>query len=694
MHKEGVIFLNLSTDELLKEQSYLTETLDVINKQIKESNVNISQEMAEMTDFKRFVWGSKGEMDAAEMAMKLEYADIDIQLANIQIMRTIKLMKALKKPYFGRIDFKTDDDSYYKVYVGLANVEEKFKFHVYDWRTPIASLFYNYELGKALYEAPEGIIKGVINLKRQYKIEQGELKYCFDNEINIGDEYLQEILSEASTDKMKNIVNTIQKEQNEIIRNVKDKILIVQGSAGSGKTSVALHRIAYLLYAEKNLKHNNVLIFSPNDVFSEYISNVLPELGEKNVLQTTFSDFAYSYIPSVKKIESFTDFLERNYGKESKYTDLSIIKIKLSDEFKLLLDEYINKTKTEMHFTDQLIIGHDDVNELGFGEFKYSKDEMNYLLQDKYKKLPLKERLDHIATYICDNIGISFRRYNPRVKKKLKEILNRDFNAKVLYKELFESELFYNRFKFNTKMVFKANLLNYEDLLPLLYIDMELNGYPPNTTIKHIIIDEGQDYSSLQYDIMSKIFTKASFTILGDVNQTINPHYIYSNLRNLGDLFKREYRYLELTKTYRSSEEIINYTNKILGINNICSVRKTNNYKVIQKNNLTIVDDINEMKNNGMKRIAVITKTHEETEFIYKLVKGKFERVSLIDKSNKKVHSDLIIIPSYIAKGLEFDGVIVYNHADNPYTKNEKHLYYVACTRAQHSLIVYNQATI
>jgi DNA helicase II / ATP-dependent DNA helicase PcrA len=413
--------LNLSNEELLKEQEYLAETIDIINTQIKESNVNISQEKEAVYDFKKYVWGSKSEMDSAEIAAKMELADLDVRLTNITINRVMKLQKALLKPYFGRVDFKTLEEQS-KIYIGLANVEDNFKFKVYDWRSPIASLFYNYELGQAQYEAPDGIFNGDIVKKRQYKIEKSELKYCFDNDINIRDEYLQQILSEASSDKMKNIVNTIQKEQNEIIRNTDDKILLVQGSAGSGKTSVALHRIAYLLYAEKNLKHNNVLIFSPNDVFSEYISNVLPELGENNVLQTTFSEFAYTYMPGIKRIENFTDFLERSYSDDLKNTiDLKTINIKLSDSFKVILDIYIKSIKDNLCVTDKLVIGHDDVNEIGFGTFEYSQDEINYLLKDKYKKLPISERIDHICTYVCDNIGIPFRRYNPRVRKNSKK---------------------------------------------------------------------------------------------------------------------------------------------------------------------------------------------------------------------------------------------------------------------------------
>ena len=688
--------MNLSNEEMLLEEKYLNTTVDVIQKQIDESSSKINLEKMKVGELKKYVWTNQSEMDKIEMRAKKEAADLEVSLANIAINRTFKLMKALDKPYFGRLDFE-DKDSITKIYVGLTNVDNKKDHFVYDWRTPIASLFYNYEVGEANYETLDGEISGVIKRKRQYKIEKQKLKYCFDNELNIQDEYLQEILAQASGDKMKNIVNSIQKEQNEIIRNKKDKILLVQGSAGSGKTSVALHRIAYLLYALKNLSNNNVLIFSPNEVFSEYISNVLPELGENNVLQTTFSDFSYSYIKGIKKIENFTDFLDRSYNKTTNLFDKKLIKVKLSNEFKDFLDLKISKIKEDIVFKTDLVIDHDSINEIGFGEFIYKKEDMNDLLNDKYKKLPILERIDYLSEYICDNIGIPYKKYKPSIRKKIKESINFNLNVKDIYSDILGSKEFESNFGFKAIFNIKNSILNYEDLLPILYIKFELEGYPPNFNIQQVVVDEGQDYSKLQYHILSKIFEKASFTILGDINQTINPYYQYKTFNELSDLFKANSKYLELNKTYRSTKEIIDFTNSILGIDNACAVRKANSKEVISKKvsfdklDSTLLYDINKMKAEGINRIAIITKDQEEAKDVYNLVKNNLDHVSLIDKINRAVHSKIIILPAYISKGLEFDGVIVYTDEKNKYKSDEKNLYYVACTRAQHQLIIYNQ---
>jgi DNA helicase II / ATP-dependent DNA helicase PcrA len=691
--------MNLSNEEMIKEEQYLQETTNIIQKHIDDSSTKIDLEKMKIGELKKYVWTSQNEMDAIEMRARKEAADLDVSIANIAINRTFKLFQSLEKPYFGRVDFKDKDDET-KIYIGLTNVDKKNNIFVYDWRTPIASLFYNYEVGEAKYDTIEGEMHGIIKRKRQYKIEKGKLKYCFDNDLNIQDEYLQEILSQTSNDRMKNIVNSIQKEQNEIIRNQSDKILLVQGSAGSGKTSVALHRIAYLLYALKNLTNNNVLIFSPNEVFSEYISNVLPELGENNVLQTTFSDFSYSYMKGIRKIENFTDFLERSYNKSLNKIDKKLIKIKLSDSFKDLMDKEIKKVKTDLSFSKDLVIDHEAINQIGFGEFVYSKEDMNDLINDKYKKLPILERIDYLSEYICDNIGISYRKYKPSIRKRIKECITIPLSFKEIYINILKSEEFELKYGFKSNFTLKNGNLNYEDLLPLLYIKFELEGYPPNFNIQQVVVDEGQDYSKLQYHILSKIFEKSSFTILGDTNQTINPYYKYNNFDELSSLFKSKSRYLELNKTYRSTKEIIDFTNSILNINNACAVRKENSKEVIEKEVLyenldaTLLYDINKMKSEGMKRIAIITKDQDEAKEIYKLIKNNLDEVSLIDKLNRGVHSKIIVLPSYISKGLEFDGVIVYTKEDNHYKESEKNLYYVACTRAQHYLMIYNQKKI
>lgn len=683
--------MNITPEQLKEEKQYLEKTLSVIKEMLNNGDTNIQKKMQEINEMKKYIWENNATLDDIEIASGMYNVNCDVSYTNENIKKLLKLKKSLGNPYFGRVDFESDGFSE-PIYIGINGIAKDMNFYIFDWRTPIASLFYNYGTGPASYEAPSGTISGNISLKRQYKISNEKIERCFNSDLNIDDEYLQEILANASSEKMTNIVNTIQKEQNEIIRNVSDKYLIVQGIAGSGKTSVALHRIAYLLYKEKDLNSNNVLIFSPNDVFSQYISNVLPELGEDNVLQTTFSDFAHTYMKDYKQIESFTEFVDRYYNnanltKEEK----KIIQFKLSDDFKKLIDNHIYKCKNDISFLKSIKINEKVVD----------LDLLNKLLKNGYVNLPISERIERIVEYICDYTNISYRKNNNIIREKVKSILNRDLDVKELYTSIVSSQDFKEKAKLKESVSYTNDKkLNYEDLLPLMYVYFEMNGYPKNNNIKHIIIDEAQDYTLLQFYILKKIFYASSFTILGDVYQTINPYYIYKNLQNINSIFDNKGKYIELNKTYRSSQEIITFTNKILGLNNSCSVRKSNEIPVIIKKVLQdqiayqITQDIDLMKEHGMKRIAIITKNNSEAIELYNILKNHLSNLHLLNQQQEDAMSNLLLLPSYISKGLEFDGVIIYVKEDNKYQAKDKYLFYVVCTRAQHSLIVYNQPTI
>lgn len=683
--------MNIESEQLKQEEEYLKNTLSVIKELIENDNNSIKDRMTEIQEVKKYLWENNAMLDDAEIASGMYNVNCDVSYTNENIKKLMKLKKSLENPYFGRVDFECDGDSE-PIYIGINGIEKDFNFYVFDWRTPIASLFYNYGTGPASYEAPDGTISGDVTLKRQYKISNEKIERCFDSDLNIDDEYLQEILANASSEKMTNIVNTIQKEQNEIIRNVIDKYLIVQGIAGSGKTSVALHRIAYLLYKEKNLTSNNVLIFSPNDVFSQYISDVLPELGEDNVLQTTFSDFASAYIRDFKEIESFTQFIERYY-KNNNISDeeYKITKYKMSNEFKNLIDNYINNYKKNISFTKPIIIDN-KVIEI---------TDLNRLLKTTFERVPLSERIERISEYICDHNNISYKKYGKTIIEKIKNIINLDLDVKKMYKDIISSEQFKDAAGLKENADFKViKQLKYDDLLPLMYIYFEMNGYPKNNSIRHVIIDEAQDYSLLQFYMLKKIFYTASFTVLGDIHQTINPYYIYNNLSEVNSIFEDKGKYIELNKTYRSSQEIIEFTNQILGLNNTCSVRKNNTIPVtmrsVPKEQAVdqIMKDIEIMREKGIKRIAIITKNNSETIELYDKLKNQLDDISIIQQDSNVGIGNMVILPSYISKGLEFDGVISYTDENNEYEEKDKYLFYVVCTRAQHNLTVYNQKTL
>lgn len=664
--------MKIEREEFEKERNYLNKTVSLVRKKISSLGQELYDDDSKVLEFKKFIWDSHAEMDPTEMRTMMAESDLQVSIMQGKGNYLQRLFRVQSKPYFGSIRFK-DDEGEENIYIGITHIEDKLDYYVHDWRSPICSMFYDYETGPASYKAPSGIIKGEITKKRQYIIEDAELKHIFDNDLNISDELLQEVLAEESSDKMKNIVNTIQEEQNKVIRNTEDKNLIVEGIAGSGKTSVALHRIAFLLYRIPNLTSSNVVVFTPNKVFSEYISNVLPELGEDNTYDMTFYDLLCQNINEYKDIENFTDFISRYYKKEVANYDL--VKYKQSDEIISDIDNYVKELLDNIRFTKNLEFD---------GFIDIDTEELNNMLTYKYNNFPLFERIKEIANRIAYNNYNGNTKYSRSIEKLLKESLNIKLDLKSIFNDFFSSKYA----KYNDKI--DSNYLYYEDACLFLYLKSLLVGFNTNHIIKEVVIDEAQDYNKLQYLIIKKTFKTANYTILGDSNQTINPYYKYNSLEELTSMFDSS-KYITLTKTYRSTDKIIDYTNKILDLSLAVAIRNQKSNDIIFRNNVKkedFVNDINYLKDIS-KSIAIITKDDREAECVYNMLKEDFDIMLLGGFGHIK--RDLVVVPSYTAKGLEFDSVIIYNDIDNKYTKKDKYLYYVACTRAQHNLIIYNR---
>lgn len=668
--------MELSKQEINEENIRLEKTISIIREKISILGQELYDRDDKVLEFKKFMWDSRADMDPTELKTLMSDNDLEIDMMMRKGEYLQKLYKIQNNPYFGSIIFK-DEKETDAVYIGITHLEDKEKHYIHDWRSPICSLFYDYEVGPCKYIAPLGEIKGEITRKRQYTIKDGSMVHIFDNNINIDDELLQEVLATESSEKMKNIVNTIQMEQNKVIRNTDDKSLIVEGIAGSGKTSVALHRVAFLLYKISNLNSNNILIFSPNRVFSEYISNVLPELGEKNTMQTTINDFLDMEIKEFKHVETFTSFIERSY-KEKK--DFEFIKYKQSDKIYDDIDRYIDDICNKATFQDDLFRR----------DYTYTKSELNYMLKERYGKFPLCERIKFMSEKISE-VNFNGKLHKAKtIEKELYEIINIERNLTKAYIDFFNSK-YSDITRDISNIKNNKEMINYEDACLYVYMKCKLFGYNYNTSIKEIVIDEAQDYSLGQFKLINKIFKNASYTILGDVNQTINPYYKYNSLEILTKVFK-DSKYIKLNKTYRSSEEIINFSNKVLGLSHITAIRRDNKIPVIEVEEkdlyIDLIESINKCKENG-KSIAIITKNDSECEKIYELLKST--EISKINNQTKKFNRKFIVLPVYMAKGLEFDSVIIYTEKDNKYKETEKNLYYVAITRAQHQLIVYNQ---
>ncbi|AKA69272.1 RNA polymerase recycling motor HelD [Clostridium scatologenes] len=682
--------------------------------------LSITNGLDQVVDFMEFITTMKIQKKRHEFVRKLEE----------------KYKKMLLSPYFGRMDFlEKGDEKTQKCYIGSFNlINENFDFLVYDWRAPISSMYYDYEIGKANYICPEGKIHGEITLKRQYKINNGKIEYMFDSNLNIDDEMLQDMLSKSTDNKMKNIVTTIQREQNKVIRNEDYKNLIVQGPAGSGKTSIALHRIAYILYKHRDkIASKNIIIFSPNEIFNEYISNVLPQLGEENMCQTTFKEYMQKILESDFKKEDYSEMMENILAtnKEPMYQKrIMSIKFKSSMQFIDILKNYIDyiekkdRSFKDVIIKDRVIISSKDLQELFFKDYiqlplkrrlQKIRERILFLI-DPYEKLLLEEvtnELSESASYI--NNGEVREHSTAIVKNKMKDIYSEinkmtEFNLIDIYKKLFiKLECFstgyntgYNKKEINeiksyTLENLKAKKLNYEDQPPLLYLKGALEGIPKTSEIKYVIIDEAQDYTPLQYEIFYQLFNHANITILGDLNQSINPFMNVGDYSNISHIFPKNNTFIiNLTKSYRSTMEITKFSRRLLGkeITDGCVERNGaeplllgfSNEKAIKEK---FIKDIKEYKEKGYKSIGIITRTVKEANEVYNFLKERIY-VKAILKDDDEYVSDTLVIPAYLAKGLEFDVVLIYNAGNENYCcEEERLLLYTACTRALHVLRIY-----
>lgn len=689
--------------KLLKtENDYLNKCLGNLNKQLGVIDLKVDVKEDQILNLKRYFWEHINSLDKYEILRLEEDIAVRTSLAMDNFKKAKSYKQMLDSPYFGSFMFDSDSfDLDERIYIGISSLIDEFDIYIYDWRTPIGGLFYEHP-GRVSYHAPKSIISGLMHGKRQYKIEKGQIIYALENELNITDDILQEVLSGNTTDTMKNIVNTIQTDQNAIIRNVSSEVLVIQGIAGSGKTSVALHRIAYLLYKQKDyLSSSNIIIFSPNDVFTTYISDVLPSLGEDNVIQTTFSSYAKTYIKEYQGVTSYFEYLEKLYEDTSDIENL-VSEFKMGSIFKEVIDAYYQEICMNTYFTNDLYVD------------KYKsvdRSEINSMLIDRFKKQPLFSRIDLVADKCHDKFNLNNKSKKRSLYSRLNKLLTTKQDYKKIYKELFLSEAFTNLLKkkytneeiekianYSIKNL-KSQKIGYLDSVGFLYLKGLLEGFDYTPLIKQVVIDEAQDYNVTQFAIFKNLFRTAKFTILGDFNQLLNYVYKEDTLTQVHNLFKEDRKsdFVQFDKTYRSSFEITEYVNQILDLNNVNIVRAANgkNVKELKGDYQTLVNEVikhsKEYLSYDYNSVCIITKNLDDARRLYDDVKDDIDELALIDNINSHHLEGAFIIPSYLAKGLEFDSVIVATTKENQYQDYEKKLYYVVCTRALHDLVIIDE---
>ena len=701
------------------EEKRLAQTISLAEEQLKQAKEAADKKKSEIIEAKKDVrentehgitslYTSDGFEALVELSQYINPVTDKIIDYEEEEHKILLLEKMIKSPYFARIDFKFDDeDEFEKIYIGRSSLRKNSyqEMYVYDWRSPIASIFYRFMTGEAFYDAPCGRVTGELNLKRQYEIKNGKLEYFFDSDVQIVDEFLRQLLSQNTTAKMKAIVETIQHEQDVVIRDMENDLLMVQGVAGSGKTSIALHRAAYLMYQglQTKLSANNIMIISPNSIFEQYISNVLPELGEDNVISSVFEDILSALLIG-RKIQSRNDFLE-NLIVNSKYKEISrnSIEFKTSSFFREILDQFlIDIPRQWIEFEDVYYEGKCVVS--------------RQILKDKIlgrTETPLGIKLEQLEDYILEQIfGTGKGRGHKEEKNLIKQEIQKFIKIDIveLYKILFSNEAYFYSLLQNsnlsqgiksiweyTRENLEADRLYYDDAIAIAYLYLKIYGTNKYKNIKQVVIDEAQDYYPLQYEIFNLLFSNAKFTILVDMKQTLAKKEdisFYEQIQKI--LNKKKSSLIMLDKSFRCTNEILNFSLKFIEKSSQIKSfnRNGDSPKVyIADNSEIFIDEIvKEIKlcqEKGFQSICLICKTEKNSIYLFNKIKHKLD-IQLIKNGSVSDLQGVFILPVYMSKGLEFDAVLICDaDSQNYHDEDDKNLLYVACTRALHKLSLF-----
>lgn len=754
-----------------EEQKRVDEVTGQIGRKIVQLEADVGSVRGEVIEMRKDFWDEvtvnfSNPDDLGETSTNLRQQSQVLSERERSHLQSSKALKKYKKlaysPYFGRIDFREDGTPVSEaIYLGIGSFmdESMENFLIYDWRAPISSLYYDGAPGDAEYETPSGMVKGEMSLKRQFVIRDRIIEVLFDTGVTIGDELLQQVLSHSADDRMKNIVATIQKEQNAVIRNDKTRMLVVQGAAGSGKTSAALQRVAYLLYKYRDMiQADQMILFSPNPLFNSYVSTVLPELGEDNMQQTTFQAYLEHRLGREFELEDVftqTEALLNAPDTPDNSARREGIRFKSGAAYLNVVRSYKDMLEQEgmmfrpMVFQGRTVVGAEEMSRqfYGYDPAIRMANRLDLMKEWLLKRLAEFAQEERKAAWVEDQMQVldledyqrAYQAMKRRQKKKTesfddfdteKEQLARMIvsdrlkplrqwikrfryvDVKRLYRRLFEdeplirkllgdqAELPANWSSICSYTIGQLDLkeLPYEDVTPYLYMKELLQGFRTNTAIRHVIVDEVQDYSAFQLEFLKRLFPRAKMTVLGDLNQAIYAHgEALGSLAKLVNLYgESETEVISLTRSYRSTYEIVEFTRRMLpeGEHIVPFNRRGEEPRVIEaygekELSRRIAEDIRELQGKGYNYIAVICKTEEESRQVHERLSADLP-ARLITKNTPAFEKGTLVIPAYLAKGVEFDAVIIYNGSEEVYGReSERKLFYTACTRAMHELHIF-----
>lgn len=752
-----------------QEQERLNQVKQVIQAQVEKLDTETSRRRQEVIHHRKHFWDEiKVNVDTFDdyletvlaIRQEAQYQAVRETTHRHSSKQLFTLKKMLDSPYFGRIDFREEgEEESEKVYIGISTLRDETgeNILIYDWRAPISSVYYDYQPGPAEYNTPGGIIKGELEKKWQYLIKNGKLQSMFDTSLTIGDEILQEVLGQGTSKYMSSIVATIQKEQNRIIRHDRGRMLIVHGAAGSGKTSAALQRVAYLLYKYREiLNADQIILFSPNNLFSNYVSNVLPELGEENMQQVTFQEYLYHRLSGDFDVEDPFEQLEYVLTKEDRPdydARVASIRFKASNQFFKVIHAYRKSLeKSGMEFKgikfrrktiataeelEEFFYANSDTENLHYRIEKLKEwllEKVRELEKREWKKEWVEERIELLSDeeyykakrYLAKKAG--FTRANSDdyemdtkalaqliVRQRLRPIRKniRSFgfvDMNTIYKQIFTDPGKIQEWAEDipknwsdickiTLQELEAERIYYEDATPYLQLHELIFGFQSNRAIRHVVVDEAQDYSPFQFEFLKQLFPAARMTVLGDFNQAIFAHANekddFQELNNLYGSEKTEV--INLTRSYRSTKPIIEFTRRlipegerIIPFNRdgkLPALRQVDSHDEVHSE---IRGKVRELQNEGYNSIAIICKSAAESEKAYEAL-SDIKELKLLKSNSIEYEQGIVVLPSYLSKGIEFDAVIIYDASKNVYGKESlRRVFYTICTRAMHDLQLFS----
>ena len=594
----------------------------------------------------------------------IDYINYDRSINNMASRQLNRYLLMLSKPYFSRVDFKNEWGEL-PYYFGIETLIDNNEVVVNDWRSPIANLYYEGIEGSASYASPSGVVEGDITLKRQYKFSGGNLDCFVDMGMNINDELLLDVLGKNNDLVMQNIVSTIQKEQNQAIRYLGDNDLLVLGVAGSGKTSIALHRIAYLVYKDSiKYEANKVCFITPNEVFFKYVDNVLPELGEENAVSMTMNEVARTILKmdlykNKLRVENKIDYLEKIISGKKEFE---------ADLFFNELNEFLNDKLTSL-FGDKL--------GLKLGGLTFSNDLFKELYFNKFKRRNYSERRRFIKEFLKDRLS-----NEKKVSKNDIDVIETFVNKLLPEVNLFEVyKEFLQKIGYEGEVIHR-NIIGYEHIFPLCYIKIFFRGCKLFDKYNHLLIDEYQDLNIIERNVIQKAFS-CNKTFVGDLNQKLF-------LQNYSDVYNK-FEVVELNNSYRSTIEIFTFLEDIIkskGVNGVKRHGKDVEFRVFDNENEEkkyLKELVKEYKGKSM---AIICKSKKQASKLYSEF-SNFDNVSFLDIKNKEIKRGVVISGISLVKGLEFDKVVVYGASDKNYCKEvDRNYFYIACSRAINELVI------